>query len=373
MPLLSCVIAVLIYVPAATTRLTAGERGKAVGIPTGVRVELVDPHEGERQENAKKAAEQGKRGTKKGKGEGKGKGKAQGPGKRTLANGEEVPTSSDAPNAVASTPDAATQVPAVASAGDEQPKAKPKPKKVKAKAKRNAAGASLTENASDALRAKVVLLPSEEREGEITRLNSLGVEALAMEGELARVEALGADAVTQDEFVQQAPDSPRGNSALSSLPTSSFIPSNGLLEITAPFPGRENSPFTFPSNLHMMPELPVDPFEPLVWSAAPPVPHTPSLLGDTSTPEGHTLASPVSQQVLSAEADASPVDLSGAPAWFMEHYQRYLDEDVPEFLLDVWLTLLRNWSALESAMEFSRPKVRAMVYSALLSIYSNPL
>lgn len=364
--------------PPAVTRLSPGERAtQQTGRPTGIRVELVDPFENERQENAKHAAGEKNRKKKK-------KDRANEKSTRTLASGEEIPVPSTTlrlGDMGPSQPEGTLREQSTAEVGENREangkRPQPKPKR---KAR------SLTENASDALRAKVDVLSGTARESEIERLNGLSVEALAMEAELARVEALGADATTQEDFVQPAPDSPRGNGDPSSASAfgSQWPLTQSLLD-AIPLPGPDGSTFMFQSDLYTMPNIPENPndplVEPLVWPGA-----IPSLLGDIhsnsqqashfplegdATQQTESLQSlgnhlpgpPLQQPVLEADSTpAAPATFAGAPKWLMEYYHRFDAEELPVHLRQVWTELLRDWMALERTMGFARPVCHSLYF-----------
>lgn len=218
------------------------------------------------------------------------------------------------------------------------------------------------------------------------------LEALALEGETARIEALGADAVTQDDFVFPAPDTPRGNAdasesgpnpvaSLDILPPS---PHAGAL------PATPHIPFSFNFDLHKIPPLPDNPDDPVTWSPIRPSGDAsavltpfqdgfsdfqqgpfPSLMPQQPVGFPMTSSTPPRQSgsLLLSTADAerahagiasneasivldTSVNLEGVPDWIECHYGRFAEEEVPAELEGDWQGLLRDWVALERAMDF---------------------
>ncbi|GJF00408.1 hypothetical protein PsYK624_166960 [Phanerochaete sordida] len=174
-----------------------------------------------------------------------------------------------------------------------------------------------------------------------------------MEGEQARIEVLGGDVVTQDEFVQQALESPRGNTDASSA----FSSSPGLSSLSLFHP---SSPFSFESDLHTIPPLPLNPDDPLSWS---PVrqPHGSmsfSVFNSHVFPTSHLQDDRASEASSDREATPDtdvPDTLQDAPAWVVFQYNKFLEEDVPDKVKEDWNGLLDDWVALEREMGFSTP------------------
>ena len=325
------------------TRLNPGEQVAASQNLKTFRVDLHDPCERERQERAKEAAAAKKK------------------KKRSKISPSERPEGNAAQGTGAS-----ASVPVAA-------KMRPRPKK-----------AVLSENANEALRRKIELLPEGERHQEIMRLNTLSLGELMKECEHAKAEGFGC--LAHDDLPNFFPSDLNTIPALPALPDDpaapvSFAPgifgspsrSNFMLidpdlhipsltDFTAPTmtlpadAGQDSGP-VITSTLVVAPAVPAAASIPVANSDGTPAlggssagrsasPAT-TLLDDEPADDSSRLTPPATSD--------SQVNMDGAPGWLVQHYKTFAAEAIPIEVAADWSELLRDWIAFEREMKFASP------------------